>query len=658
MIGSYRPWALAAASAGALAVGACQGDNQSPKTATPCNPLGELQCLTPWPSAFFEADDATTATGRRLALTGEVMPVNTLGDVVDPSMWNAADGFSAAAPMVMAFAKGVDVANLVGHEDMTLSTADTSPTLLIDLTAGVRVPHFAEVDAQAPTAAERALLLRPAQRLAPKHRYAVVLTRALRDESGAAIERSDAFATLIEGDQAVPNGMPPAYAARVREVIAAVVADGTPRDEILLTWDFTVASDEFIRRDALAARDRAVAALDTTPQTYELSDPLGVEEPIAMAADGWFDAPLFLTNGGAYDAASVMARDGDGLPAYQGMYRAPFTVLVPTCALTAPQPVGIIVYGHGLMGAATEGRGMYTRATAAALCMVVVATDLRGMSSRDIGAVGITLTSIGKGRAVFEGMVQGLVNHVALSHLARTVLATDLFVRDDDNNPETPPVPFVDPSKIYYYGLSQGHIFGTSVAAYDPIITRAVLGVGGGNYSMLLDRSTDWPTYREIMAGAYPDALDRTLIINLLQQLWDRSETAGVANDAIAGTAFGNQPKQFLLQMALGDDQVPNLGTEWQARTMGIPVLLPSPKTPWGLSTATDQVGAGASALAIYDNGAAPPPVTNVPAADTGAHYATRNQPAAWRQMAAFFATGVIANECAGACLCATDACQ
>ncbi|MBK9069465.1 MAG: hypothetical protein IPL79_00430 [Myxococcales bacterium] len=631
----------------------CDNDAKAPPS--PCNPLGLNHCLTPWPSAYFEVADATTVTGKRVALTAAVLPSNVAGEATDPTPWNAADGFSAAAPMVMSFPAGVSVDNLVGHHDMDASVDDASPTLLLDLTTGQRVLHFAEVDVQAPTVAERALLIRPARRLTPGHHYVVALRRTLRDAAGEELARPAAFAAMLAGDGGT---LTPGYAAQLRTAIDAIVADGTAEDDLLLVWDFTTASDDFVRGDALSARDQAVAALAATPQTFEISETFTAEAPIEFIADGWFDAPLFLTNDGDFDVETVLARAADGTPAYGGMYRVPFTVVVPMCAKTAKAPVGMLVFGHGLMGLASEARTGTLRDTAAALCMVMIATDFRGMSTRDISSVALTLNNIGRGSAVFEVLTQGIVNNIALSHIARTVWPEALFAYDHDDNSKTPDVSYVDPTKVYYYGLSQGHIFGTTIVAYDPFITRAVLGVGGGNYSTLLERSTDWPGYRDIMVGAYPNALDRTLIINLLQQRWDRTETAGVASDAIAGTSFGNEPKQFLLQMALGDDQVPNLGTEWQARTMDMPVLLPSMKQPWGLTTLNDGDGAGASALAIYDIGSPPPPYTNVPAPDTGAHYATRGQPAAWRQMVEFFATGVVANHCDGPCLCAIDRCE
>jgi hypothetical protein len=111
------------------------------------------------------------------------------------------------------------------------------------------------------------------------------------------------------------------------------------------------------------------------------------------------------------------------------------------------------------------------------------------------------------------------------------------------------------------------------------------------------------------------------------------------------------------MQVAVGDEQVPNIGSWWQARTMKIPVLGPSPMTPWGLTVQSSPLPGG-SAIVIMDGGAPPLPAGNVPPADTGMHNLTRNQPATRRQIGEFYATGRIVNECAGACLCKSGACN
>ena len=258
-------------------------------------------------------------------------------------------------------------------------------------------------------------------------------------------------------------------------------------------------------------------------------------------------------------------------------------------------------------------------------------------------------SEISRSDEVFEVLHQGIVNHVALVTAMRTTFADTLFVDGTKK--------LVDATRVYYYGLSQGAIFGTAVMAYEPTVTRAVLGVGGANYSLLLDRSNDWPTYRTILAGAYPDPLDVTLAINLFQMRWDKVEGSGIANTVLTGAPTSVPPKQLLMQIALGDEQVPNLGSYWQARTMGIPVLGPSPQTPWGLTVATSPVATG-SALVIMDGGAPPVPRTNVPAPDSGMHSLTRNQAASRRQIRDFFTTGSIVNQCAGPCVCQSGACD
>jgi hypothetical protein len=150
-----------------------------------------------------------------------------------------------------------------------------------------------------------------------------------------------------------------------------------------------------------------------------------------------------------------------------------------------------------------------------------------------------------------------------------------------------------------------------------------------------------------------------TLAIGLMQMRWDKTEGSGVADTVLAGTATKTPPKQLLMQIALGDEQVPNLGSYWQARSMKVPVLGPTPFTPWGIAVQASPLASG-SALVIMDGGAPPSPPTNVPASDTGMHGLTRKQPATRRQIGEFFKTGAIINECSGSggCVCQANTCN
>lgn len=643
-----RRWPAAAAVA--LALAACSSDTSLPAAAH-CNPLGMHHCMTPWPSSVFEVADPASATGRRLAIPADTLPANIDDLHADPSGWNVADGFSPAAPMVMAWKGGVSPEGLPAADNMDFSRTADSPTILLDMTTGERVAHFAELDlAAARTPDSQALMLRPAARLAGGHRYAVAITNRVRAQGGGALEVPPGFAALRD-DRHTDHARLEAMRPRFAEVLDALEAAGIADDDLVLAWDFTVASDAFITQDAATARDRAVAALASRALAYTVtSDEVIPTGPIRRKVTGTVEAPLFLTNGGAFGIGTKVARGADGLPALQGFYRIPFTAIVPACAYEVAQaPVPMVLYGHGLLGSAGETAGGVQRTTAAELCMVFVGTDMRGMSTPDLPAVARALNDLGFSDEVFEVIAQGLVNHVALARAMRTSFADTLFVDGARK--------LVDPARVHYYGLSQGGIFGTAVMAYEPTIQRGVLGVGGANYSMLLDRSNDWPTYQTILNGGYPDLLDVTLAINLFQMRWDKVEGSGIAHVVAAGAPLGVPPKQILMQIAIADEQVPNLGSWWQARSMGIPVVGPSPTTPWGLALRDAPLASG-SALVIMDGGAPAVPAGNLPPAETGMHNLTRNQPAARRQIKEFFATGRIVNECAGACVCQAGACD
>ena len=436
-----------------LLVAACgNGDTALPIEAQ-CNPLGINHCMTPWPNAVFEVDDATTMTGRHLAIPATTLPTNITGDQVDPTLWNLADGFSPSAPMVMSFPNGVSVAGLPPIDNMDLSLAADSPTVILDMTTGQRVAHFAEVDAQATgPIGSQALFLRPAQRLIGGHRYAVAITNAVKAADGSDLPIPPGFAALRDGKH-TDHALLEAERPRFADVLDALDTAGFAAADLVVAWEFTVASDDFIHRDMIAARDAAVTALDGHTIQYTITSDTPVSATITREIQGTLDAPLFLTNGGDAVQQPVMARGPDGLPAQQGWYQIPFTAIVPTCAYSSPTPVGMVIYGHGLMGDSTETAGGVQQTTASSLCMVFVGTDLRGMSSQDLAAVATALNDGTHADQVMEVLEQGLVNHVTLVRAMRTTFAQTLFVDAANNNKV-----LVDPTNVVYYGLSQGGI--------------------------------------------------------------------------------------------------------------------------------------------------------------------------------------------------------
>ncbi|HEY1558103.1 MAG TPA: hypothetical protein VGF94_24905 [Kofleriaceae bacterium] len=628
-----------------------------------CNPLGfGDHCAVPWPSSVFEVDDATTMTGHKLAIFDDTLPKNYQDVAVDPTGWNIADGFSPAAPMLVAFPGGVSVDGLATVDHPEASLAADSPTIVLDMDTGARVPHTAELDAQATGMPDsQALFIRPVVRLVAGHHYAVAITTRVKAADGGDLPVPAGFAALLSGDKtdhALLEAMRPKFPA----ILDALATAGVAKTDLVLAWDFTVASDDFLHREMIAARDRALAAV-VDPVTFTIAtdqqpDPNNAN--IARYITGKLHVPLFLNTPSFGVEDTTVVDDAQGLPVVQGFYDVPFAAIVPACAYTSPTPVPMIMYGHGLLGDSTEVDCCGVPPVAVDLCAVIAGTDLRGMSQQDTGAVAIALNDASKAGGVFEVLEQGLANYIVLAHSMRTSLATQLFVDASNGNKS-----LVDPTQLYYLGMSQGAIFGASTMAYEPTITRAVLTSGAANYSFLLDRSGDWPQYRSILNAAYTDPLDDELVINLMQMRWDKTEPAGIANSVLDGTATGVPPKQLLLQIAVADNEVSDYAAYWEARALGVQVLSTTVASPWGLDMTAAPTG---SALAIYDCAGPAIPITNTPPPQQGCTMAGTSElhdlpahvAAGRRQMKDFYTTGQIVDECAGGgdCTCATGACN
>ena len=628
------------------------GGDKGLDTPDECNPLGS-RCMTPWPSAAFEKDDAASATGRRIALPPGALPTNIDGIPIDVEPYNRHDGFSPAAPMITAFPTGVDPSNLVDYKNYAKSLTADSPTVLIDMSTGELVQHFAEIDARVTDQpASQALYIRPSEMLKGSTRYVVGIKKTLKAPGGGELPIPEGFQAILD-DEKTSHPLLERVRPRYPEIFAALAAHGVQKTDLVVAWDFTTGSRDAARADLLHAREAAMPLMGTNGASLQFTQ---TETPqndarIAKRYDGMYDAPLFLTNNGSTALSTRMLRSADGKPMAMGLYKAPFTAIVPQCAIDSTTPVPIMIYGHGLLGNSTQAASGGTRIAAHELCMVAIGTSMRGMADVDVPNVVHSLNDANNGPAIFDVLVQGMINHLALVQIAKGPMAATLFRKSNGD-------PIVDPTKVHYYGISQGGIMGTTVCGIDPVIEKCVVQVGAINYSMMLERSHDWPTYRTTLIGAYPDPLDTTLIISLMQWEWDRTEPTVVA-DTITGTGFPNTPaKKVFMQMAIADDEVPNIASEYQARTMDIPVLTPSPYVPEGVTPTPGPVSSG---LVIFDFGLASSiPLTNEPPPDNDVHSNIRNKRATIEMMRRFYETGEIVQMCTQGnrgCDCAAGAC-
>ena len=98
----------------------------------------------------------------------------------------------------------------------------------------------------------------------------------------------------------------------------------------------------------------------------------------------------------------------------------------------------------------------------------------------------------------------------------------------------------------------------------------------------------------ELMVQAY---------IAMFQRPLDRIDPITYADrEALERAAAARSgSRRVLLQVGLGDAQVPNAGSYLHARALGVKLLMPSPASVFGLESVT--AADGASALTLFDFG-------------------------------------------------------
>lgn len=613
-------------------------------------------CLLPYPSDFFTAADASTGTGRRIAYERGALPANASGVHIDPAPYNLLDGFSAGPVISTYVPGGVDLAvsRIPPTTNLAASLAGDSPTLLIEADAPGcrRVLHFGEndvsFDVTGPVAPpDQLFMIRPAVRLRPATRYVVAL-RNFFDQQGAPVQPGAAFRTLRDGDKTKLVALE-ARRPAMDAILGKLETDcGIDRDDVLLAWDFTTASDDSVQRYLLHMRDETFAQLEGSAapafvvESVE-DDPFG-DPRVCRRVQGVYSVPLWTTFNGP---GSVLNLDPEtNLPVQNGVADdIPFTVMIP-CSLVGPEPSGgrPIVYGHGLLGDRGEVTAGNLRTLANTYGFVLGATDWQGFSEFDVSTIVGFLGDLSGFPKLSERLHQGVLNQLVLARLMKSPagFASHPAFRVGD-------VPLIDTTEVYWYGISQGGIEGGVVMALSQEMTRGILGVPAANYSTLLHRSVDFDPFFVLLKIGYPDPAARTLLLGLIQQLWDRSEPNGWYHHTLPGTLPDTPPHKVLVHMARSDAEVANLGTQIMVRTMGMPQLFPVNATFSGIPNAVAPFDGSALVESKFEF--PDPPETNTPPAENDVHGRMRALPAIQAQIDRFLRPdGTIEQFCDGPC--------
>ena len=196
------------------------------------------------------------------------------------------------------------------------------------------------------------------------------------------------------------------------------------------------------------------------------------------------------------------------------------------------------------------------------------------------------------------------------------------------------------------------------LTAVAPDFRHAVLDVTGTDFfNLLVPRGVTFAVFGKFVLRNYRDRWLHPLVLDLLQQLWDRADPEGYGRQMTSRPLAHTPPHEVLMQIAYGDFQVSMYAAAVEARTVGASAYEPAldagndrardAKLLLGIRPIPSFPFAG-SAIVLWDSGPGrtqPPPLAGLPAgpaspSNQDPHEDPRYTAAAQAQISDFLAPG------------------
>lgn len=598
----------------------------------------------PFPSVHLMRQDPDSATEWRLNIPADLLPIAEEGTPIDVARFNRLDGFSPATPIHVYF-EGIDIdeQSVPGQAEIADSVDPGCSVQVIDYETGERYPLLVDLDAQEAAIEQhkRSLIIRPMKILKWAHRYAVVLTKDLKTVSGDSVPVPPKFAALVKG-RSVPDDLAD-YKEHYAALFEKLESFGLDMDDVVLAWDFWTGSREVTLSQLYhimeGTREDLPADPDFEPE-YDVMESRNMDSDIHedVPENIWrhveltFNMRTYVREDGTFEL------DENNMPKPQGKDDFTLIIHVPPSVHDAPAgSVPILVLGHGLLSMphdylVMDGDPLDAMYASDRYNMIFAAAEWRGLSYRDdLDAAGAA-RDFGTFHRITEEMHMGIANFAAVGRLFKTKFIEAPFLRTADHSAS-----LVDTDRIFYMGFSMGSHNGAVAVALSDVIQYSIHQVGGSPWATMLERTSNWVQYAVILNSWVRDPLDRQMLYTISQMYWDPIDPA-THFEALA-------EKTILVQGAVGDAQVPNISTEFWARSMGLPLVQPAPTNPPFIEKVDAPVGPGASALYMFDPMYYPecgemPPEKNIPGEDNCSHALVRRSESHHQQVEAFFAEG------------------
>jgi hypothetical protein len=476
----------------------------------------------PFPSNRFTVADPAQLTGRRVNLPLPDAAARP-SDHADLSVINTLDGFNVQPRLSVPFSGPIDVTTVTSGTVFLIKLNDpVSPAETGGRVVGINQTVW--------DVATNTLHVESDELLDQHTRYALFVTRGVRDAAGLRVESSEAFARFRH-DLNLGHAADPALKDYQKDLIDALTAAENagikPKDVVTASVFTTLSTTAVLEkiRDQIHAATPAPADFDLGPDGSRTVFPLDTVTGITFNRQTRVDPPtlspvavnlaaLQIVPGavgtvafGKYLSPDYLVHPYQfippigtrtGTPQVQGTNEIYFNVVLPA----GPTPAGgwpVAIYGHGINGNKNEWLPLVAASLAArgiaTIGINAVATGSGPLSTLTVNqTTGSSVTFSAGGRAFdqngdgaipnFEGIVgtaprkvigQADVLRQTVADLMQLVHVTQAGMDVDGDGTRD-----LDPSRVYYVGNSLGAESGTMFLAVEPGVPAGVLNVPGG----------------------------------------------------------------------------------------------------------------------------------------------------------------------------------
>lgn len=534
----------------------------------PCNPVALITCGLPYPSDVYGVPAADSPTGMRLifpeGLVREELFAEVPPTLTPQTVFNGSSGFSAASSVVFELDAAPDPA--------TLPADGGTSVIAINLDTGERMPVRAFINefARSHQVSEPSQIIEiyPRARWQFGERYAVYLTRDLKQVDGAVFDTSEGFSEAVsQGDSPLSLYYAPA--------IQAFESMGRDRSELISATFFTVRDEE----------EATAPLMNLGKSVYDMEHPvrnLKIHYKLFGHIGAFVTGELLVHN--FRDQYGGMRYD----PSLAQENWIQFRLTLPRVAKRGSVPVAI--YGHGL-GILKESDFLVS-VNNARLGIATVAIDHPNHGSRIRADGGFVLARLDTPYVPMQvGMVvQSSVDHMALLKAIKTSIGeldilpkrfwAPLFTRKLNNGDG---IADIDPERIFYQGTSLGGVLGSAFISIAPDLKGAFLQVTGVGVTNILAGSALWDSAFSHLEPEEATGAEAMMLKAAMQHELDYGDGINFVH-LLRNPKGMAVAKPVVISAGVGDQIVPNFSSIAFAEIAGLPLvddpLFSMPGTP------------------------------------------------------------------------------